>query len=305
MQCDTCRREALIFQPYSGKHLCPAHFFKDFEAKAKRTIRSHGWLRPGDHIAVALSGDAACAALLVFLKNLIQNRRDIRLSAITIYEGTAGFSGPEQARKIVDACGVEWFCGSFAERYGTTRDAIVQQDGPTAGGSACRVLRKDLIGEIAETHGVTRCAFATTVDESAEVFFSGLLAGTIGCTLSSSGATGKTSIPAIRPFMEIPAPEVIRYAELHPECAGGDILPPCPSPAGSDSQKTDARAALDAYDRRHPATKFALANLAGTLAGIAAVQGPPPSCPECGEPITRGECEACSIRRKYNRGAVS
>jgi tRNA(Ile)-lysidine synthase TilS/MesJ len=303
MQCDACRREAIIFQPYSGKHLCPVHFIRDFEAKAKRTIRSHGWLRPGDHIAVALSGDAAGAALLAFLKNLIQNRRNIRLSAITIDEGAAGFSGPEQARTIAEACGVGWFCGSFAERYGTTRDVIEQQDGPKAGDIACRVLRNDLIGEIAEAHGVTRCAFATTVDDNAEAFFSGLLTGTIGCALFSSGTTGKTSIPAIRPFMEIPAPEVIRYAELHPECTGGGILPPYP-PAGSDSQKTDARAALDAYDRRHPATKFALANLAGTLAGIAAVQEPPPLCPECGEPITGWECEACGIRRKYNRGAV-
>ncbi|WP_422176106.1 hypothetical protein, partial [Methanoregula sp.] len=25
MQCDACRREAVIYQPYSGKHLCPAH----------------------------------------------------------------------------------------------------------------------------------------------------------------------------------------------------------------------------------------------------------------------------------------
>jgi tRNA(Ile)-lysidine synthase TilS/MesJ len=304
MQCDTCRREALVFQPYSGKHLCPVHFLKDFEAKAKRAIRLHGWLRPGDHITVVLSGDAAGAALLVFLAKLTANRRDIRLSAITIDPGMSGCSAPDQARNVAAACGIEWFCGSFAERYGTTMDAIVQQDGQEAACRSCRVLKKDLIGEIAEAHGVTRCAFPTTVDDNAGAFFSSLLSGTIECTLFSSGTTGKKRIPVIRPFMEIPAPEVIRYAELHPECDGCGTLPPCPC-HGSGSRLADARVALDTYDRRHPATKFALANLAGTLAGISAAQGLPASCPVCGEPISGGKCETCSIRRNIERRIVS
>ena len=80
---------------------------------------------------------------------------------------------------------------------------------------------------------------------------------------SRSGTLGKTRIPVIRPFMEIPAPEVIRYAELHPSVP---VVAPCCRPcAGSGSRSADARAALDTYDCRHPATKFALANLDGTL----------------------------------------
>jgi tRNA(Ile)-lysidine synthase TilS/MesJ len=300
MQCDTCRREAFVFQPYSGKHLCPVHFLKDFEAKAKRAIRLHGWLRPGDHIAVALPGDAAGAALLVFLVKLTADRRDIRISAITIDPGMSGCSAPGKARNVAAACGVELFCGSFAERYGTTMDAIVQQDEREAACRSCRALMNDLLGEIADAHGVTRCASATTVDDTAGVFFSSLLSGTVGCTLFSSGSTGKNHIPVIRPFMEIPAPEVIRYAELHPECAGCGTLPPCPC-TGSGSLSADARAALDTYDRRHPATKFALANLAGTLAGIAAAREPAPLCPECGEPIAGGEYEAGGIRRNIER----
>jgi tRNA(Ile)-lysidine synthase TilS/MesJ len=274
------------------------HFIKDFEAKAKRAIRLHGWLRPGDHIAVVLSGDAAGAALLVFLVNLTANRRDIRLSAITIDPGMSSCSASRKARNVAAACGVELFCGSFAECYGTTMDAIEQQDGREAACLSCRVLTNDLIGEIAEAHGVTRCAVATSVDDTARAFFSGLLSGTVEYTLLSSGTLGKTRIPIIRPFMEIPAPEVIRYAELHPECASGDSLLPC---ADSGPGAADARAALDTYDRRHPATKFALANLAGTLAGIAAARAPALLCPECGEPIAGGECEACGIRRNIER----
>jgi len=297
MQCDACRREAEIFQPYSGKHLCQVHFFKDFEAKAKRVIRSHGWLRPGDHIAVVLSGDAPGAALLAFLANLTENRRDIRLSAITIDMGAAG-SGMEQSRRIAAACGAGWFSGSFTERYGTTMDAIVQQEGREAAGHSVRVLAHDLIGEIAEAHGVTKCAVATTVDDRAGGFFSDLLSGTVEHSLRVPGTLGKTRIPVIQPFMEIPAPEVIRYAELHPECAGGGTLVPC---AEDGPGAADARAALDAYDCRHPATKFALANLAGTLMCLAAKTGPDRDvCPACGEPLEGRVCPACAVRQKYS-----
>jgi len=183
-------------------------------------------------------------------------------------------------------------------------DAIAQQNGQEAACRPCRVLTNDLIGEIAEAHGVTRCAFPTTVDDSAGAFFSSLLSGTVECTLFSSETTGEKHIPVIRPFMEIPAPEVIRYAELHPECDCCGTLPPCPC-TGNGSSLADARVELDTYDRRHPATKFALANLAGTLAGIAAAQGLPASCPVCGEPIGGRECEVCCIRRNIEQRRIS
>ena len=82
MQCSKCRNEGIIFQPYSGQHLCREHFISDFEAKAKRAIRVHQWMQPGDHIAVAMSGDPADDALLFFFRKLTGNRRDIRVSEV-------------------------------------------------------------------------------------------------------------------------------------------------------------------------------------------------------------------------------
>jgi len=304
MQCDACRREPVVYQPYSGKHLCRSHFFVDFETKAKHTIRSHGWLQPGNHIAAVLDGGALSAALLVFLAKLVANRRDVRLFAVTIDTGESGNPAPEQARTVAASCGVEWFCGSFVERYGTTLDEIVHQNGSDAAGRICRVLTNDFIGEIAEAHGATLGACATAVDERACAFFSDLLSGTSERTLFSSEVPGKTRIPLIRPFMGIPAPEVVLYAKLHRECAGCDVLPPPCGPDG-DYCAPDAKAALDNYDRRHPAAKFALANLAQTLTGIAARQEPPPVCPECGEPVMGGVCESCAIRRKFDRRALT
>ncbi len=83
MECSKCKHEAILYQPYSGQNLCGEHLVADIEAKAKRTIRQHGGIQPGDHIAVILSGNAAENALLFFLRDLIGKRRDIRVSGIT------------------------------------------------------------------------------------------------------------------------------------------------------------------------------------------------------------------------------
>ncbi|MFA5254459.1 MAG: hypothetical protein WC367_07305 [Methanoregula sp.] len=291
MQCAACWREAVVFQPYSGKHLCSVHFTKDFEAKAKRAIRKNRWLLPGDHTAVVLTGDAAQAALLVFLHKLTKDRRDVRLSAIVIDEGVGEPAGC--ARQAAERCGIGIFAGSCAERYGTTRERLVQNEGVTAASRTCRVLTGDLAAEIAAANGITRLAIATTVDDPAIRFFSDLLNGTVEQTLFARETVGLLKIPVIRPFMDIPKTEVHRYAELIGAETGstGTTVP---------TGDSDAEAVLAAYDKRHPATKFALANLAGTLAEISGknrTEGN--TCPDCGGTLENETCYACSIRKKY------
>lgn len=284
-----------MFQPYSGRHLCPVHFTRDIEAKARRTIRTHGWLRPGDHIAVVLGGDAASAGLLFFLTGLTRNRRDIRISAITIDPGAPGFPVTEECREIAGSLGVPWFAGSLAERYCITRDSLVHEEGTDAAARACRVLAGDLLGEIAEQHRVTRCAVATPVDEIAGNFFADLLTGTPERTLFSRQSVGRSGIALITPFMGIPAAELDCYGKIH---VPGEFLPVDFS-NGKGTLARDACKALDTYNLRHPAARFALANLAGTLSGIASNR--PPACPVCGEPRGAGGCPACAIREKYGR----
>ena len=91
MQCSKCRKDALVFQPYSGQHLCRDHFIIDFEAKAKRTIRKNCWMRPGDHIAVVLTGSAADGALLYFFEKLAGKRRDIRFEGVMLQGALSSF----------------------------------------------------------------------------------------------------------------------------------------------------------------------------------------------------------------------
>jgi tRNA(Ile)-lysidine synthase TilS/MesJ len=172
-------------------------------------------MRPGDHIAVPLSGDRASSGLCFFLQDLARTRRDIRISAIPTDPGT--MAGP---------------------------------DGPTPEEAAAGI-------------GATRFALPAGLDEIAVSVLSGILRGLPALTPVSGGpgkGTGKP-IPRIYPFSGIPAEEIILYARL--QDVGSDISRPGES---RGIFHNEVKTILDGYGSRHPATKYAVANLGHQLA---------------------------------------
>ena len=211
MQCDKCRREAVLFQEYSGQHLCKQHFEADFERKAKHEIRSHHWLAPGDHIAVALAGDANSSALLCFLKKLTSSRRDIQISAISIDEGRRDYRDPAITRGITGLPGTECIRVSFAEKIGMTADEIADWKGIVLAGTYCRVIRNYLLNKTAIEHGVTKLASGDDLDDMAVSVMKNILQGNPEILIQTD-RTGSDKIPVIHPFITIPKKEVALYA---------------------------------------------------------------------------------------------
>ncbi len=298
MQCDKCRREAIIFQPYSGKHLCREHFLADAETKAKRTIRSHQWLRPGDHIAVALSGDKKSSAVLFFLKKLTGKRRDIRVSAIFIDEGIGGYRDSSRARGVADALETECHTGSLQEEFGITVDNLVKEKGRNSVCTWCRTLRDTLLMKIASEQGATTIAKGRSLDENALSTVEFMLQGEPEHLFSSCRGV-QNGISWIEPFSHIPADEVDLYADLQ-----GIGFPATGCPYGKMPFHRDVKVLLDEYTASHPATRYAVANLAETLAGYATPAGGSVlTCGQCGS-VIRGICRACEIRYEVkHRGA--
>jgi hypothetical protein len=216
MQCNMCRSDPVIFQPYSGRNLCRDHFIADFEARAKRAIRHHQWMRPGDHIAIHLSGDCKDRALLFFLRRLAGRRRDVQISIIP---------GNRETREGPDGSSYE---------------------------------------EAAVRIGATSLALPTSLDETAVSVLIAILRG-LPAPVPFPGERRRAitrTIPRIFPFSRIPAEEIVLYAHLQG--------------VGSDSSGTgdscgilhdEAKTLLDKYSSRHPATKYAVANLGHQLAG--------------------------------------
>jgi tRNA(Ile)-lysidine synthase TilS/MesJ len=247
MRCNKCRREAILFQEYSGQHLCRYHFEADLERKAKHEIRSHRWLAPGDHIAVALSGDAGSSALLYFLKKLTSNRRDIRISAITVDEGIAGHRDIRIASGIAGSLGPECIAVSFRELFGITIDRIADQKGIINACTYCRVIRDFLLNTTAAEHGVTKLASGEDLDDRSTRVMEHILSGTPGI-LVHPGRGGRGKIPWIRPFAGIPGREVALYASLHVRDYDQSRCPYDNNPFEEDVRKM-----LNELTARHPA----------------------------------------------------
>ena len=289
MQCNKCRREAIQFQEYSGQHLCKYHVAADVEAKAKYEIRQHRWMVSGDHIAVALSGGKNSSALLYFLKKLTAERRDIRLSAITIDEGIAGYSDPSSAYQIAYALDIDCITVSFRETFGITADGIASKKGTGFSPTYCTVLRNFLLNRIASEIGVKKIALGETLDTEAVSVLKNILQGTperlVGIEHPVRG-----KIPHIRPFISVPQKEVEMYADLH--LHGCNLSH---NPYKNDPYCGEVEAMLNDFSIRHPATKFALANLRKNLAGTcSSIADLIPFCEKCGEP---GDtlCRRCCI----------
>ena len=298
MRCNKCRREGLIFQEYSGQHLCRYHFEADLERKAKHEIRSHHWLVPGDHIAVALSGDAGSSALLYFLKKLTASRRDIRISAIMVDEGIAGYRDRRIAPGIAGSMGTNCIAVSFRERFGVTMDRIADEKGITHACTYCRVIRDFLLKATAAEHGITKLASGEDLDDQAARVMEHILRGTPEI-LMHPGRRAPGKIPWIRPFAGIPREEVALYASLH---VRDYIQSRCPY--DTDPFEEDVKKMLSDLTTRHPATKHALVNLQKNLDRACTTNADLfPSCERCGEPGD-GICRSCRIINEVTANAA-
>lgn len=295
MQCSKCRRPAIIYQRYSGLHLCEIHFNTDFESKAKRTIRTHRWLEPGDRIAVALSGGKDSSALLYFLTSLVGKRRDIDLIAITVDEGIDGYRDPSHAVRIAKSLGVECLTVSFIDEFGVTVDEIVQKRGDSLSCSYCGVLRRNCINRAARAHNVTKLALGFNLDDEAQSVLMNTFRGDAGRLIR-----GTRPIPGmvmrIKPFMYIPEREVALYAFMHVE----DFeMGKCPY--SHNALRADVRNVLNDYSWRHPATKYSLLNLGEELGRIGErFTGDLKICSNCGEPCGN-TCRSCQMLQEVKR----
>jgi len=258
MQCSKCPRDAMVFQPYSGLHLCDQHIIADVEAKAKKVIRAQGWLKSGDHIAVPLSIDKSSGALLYFLKKLTAERRDIRISAIMIDDGTSDPADTLHLKRIAERLDTECITGSWEGKSGEGVDPVTQRTGELSASCDGNSHHFLLLEKVAQQHGITKIARGFSVDEAAGAVLESVIRGEAE---RLSGKPCPETIPRICPFISVTAAEISLYAVL---CGFGDE--PALSPEQGDELHKDTVTMLESFTNNHPATKYALLNLGENLA---------------------------------------
>ena len=281
MQCSRCHKDAIVFQPYSGLHLCGQHSIADVEAKAKKVIRAHGWLSCGDHLAVLLDGDDSSSALLFFLHQLTAERRDIRITAITMADARGTCSDTSRARRIAECLDTEVLEVSLSEESGIGTGTVPAKNPDISSLPLFPTSRSLLLDRIAQRHGITRIAWGLCLDDVAGVVLGTIIRGNGGKLAGGSSCQGV--IPRICPFIAVTKAEVSLYAAL---CGWGNE--PALDPEQGDGLHKDTVTLLDGFTNNHPATKYALLSLGEAMAGFS--------------PGMAGLIQACEWYGKYPHG---
>jgi tRNA(Ile)-lysidine synthase TilS/MesJ len=284
MKCDRCGRDAIVFQRYSGLHLCGDHLQRDLVARAKRTIRAHGWIRAGDRIAVALSGGTNSSSLLHFLSAHFGMRPDLSLAAITVDDGTGLSRDMNRIERFAEAVGIEWAGTSLAGEFGGALETVRGHLPVSCRNILCNCALTSLAGRV----GATKIALGTTLDDEACSVLRSVLRGEQERLLGGPHP-GECAIPRIRPFLRIPSREVALYAQLNLPGNGG-----APCLDAGDPLESGVRQILDEYTTRHPAAPFSLVSLSEALLEHSVKErGEPRPCNGC-----REQCAiTCPARR--------
>lgn len=296
IQCKKCNHEAIIFQKYSGMHLCKKHFVEDVERKIKLTIRKEYSIRKNDVITVALSGGKDSSVALYVIHKILGQRRDIEIIAISVDEGIEGYRSHslETAKELTQKLGIRHVIRSFKEMHGVTMDEVAAMEREKGTCSYCGVFRKNILNRLALDVGATKLVTGHNLDDEAQTILLNHLRGDVErlVRLSPSAALDGLVLRA-KPLRNIPEKEVALYALVNSlpvdfnEC-----------PYAGEALRGEVRELLNNFETNHPGTKYSLLRGFDKLVGVLKNELPRAEvekCRICGETCTEDICQACKL----------
>lgn len=241
-RCDKCQCSAIIYQRYSGMHLCRKHFEEDVHRKIREELRQTGLFGREARLAVGLDGSRNSAAIAFIIKNLFSRRRDISLLAIIIDEGEGKSPSAGQAAEVAGTLGIAWTVKRLPRPPDLKTPCPVQ--------SAEKML---VLLRAAEENQAGILVTGETLEDEAQRIFLSLLQGDADAAIQESAEKKEDAVAWIKPLRRIPEREVRLYAlgrSLGYD--DGDEMP------GRDTLRQKAKMMLCDFDCRHPGTCYSL-----------------------------------------------
>ncbi len=294
--CDKCNKDSVIFQKYSGMHLCRKHFIEDVERKIKLTIRKHYSIRRNETIAVGLSGGKDSSTTLFILHKIFAKRPDIKLIGICIDEGIASYRPYTiaSAMELTSKLGIELIVRSFKDEYDTSMDHIASLDREKGACSYCGVLRKSLLNKTALENGATRLAIGHNLDDEAQTILLNHLKGDVARMVRLAPPRELEGlILRMKPLRMIPEKEVALYAYLHDLPLGSGRCP-----YAHEAMRGEIRVILNDLEVGHPGTKYALVKGFDKISAILGNEFTDDGiafCRICKQACTGDICQACKL----------
>ena len=122
-----CSQKPIMEMP-SGERLCKTHFTEYFESKVFNTIRKFDLIGKEENLGVALSGGKDSLSILNILNKLSKQNPKIKLNAIAIDEGIAGYRDKtlEKAKDFCDKNSIQLHIFSYKEEFGLALDEMLK-----------------------------------------------------------------------------------------------------------------------------------------------------------------------------------
>ncbi len=303
MRCSRCSKTAVIYQPYSGLHLCEEHHMEYIERKVKKELRRQTVLESGDRLVVALSGGKDSSALLYMLNKFFSVRSDLELVALAVDEGIRGFRREtlRNARAIARELGIELHIYSFYTEFGFTMDDIASRGYEQAPCTFCGVLRRRVIERKAHELGATKVITAHNLDDVVQTIMINYIRGDIERLRRLRASNIAEFIPRLKPLRSIPEKEVAVYAYLV-----GIPLITVHCPYAHLSFRFTVKRLLNEFEMRHPGTKYSvLRGYERLMKFLPGREEHPrlPVCERCGEPSASRICKVCEILELMKGGS--
>jgi uncharacterized protein (TIGR00269 family) len=271
------------------------------ELRVADSIKTRQMIDPLDRVAVALSGGKDSTALILLLHRLLPLWEDVRLIAITIDEGIAGYREEtiQSAEQLTGRLGIEHHCISFTGLFGDSLDAFLTGR-ETQACSICGILRKKALVVGAHQAGATKLATGHNLDDEAQSVLMNVLRGDLPRLVrNSSGDSSGKFIPRIKPLSRISEKDIATYLMLNDAWSE---LPECPYT--HYAMRREVRSMLSGFEYKHPGTMLHLMESKEKIERYgkgSAMSEPLRSCRECGDPCSGDLCQVCLLRQSLDR----
>jgi tRNA 2-thiocytidine biosynthesis protein TtcA len=251
--------------------------------KLGRALGDFSMLRPGDRVAVGVSGgkDSLC---LVHALAAWRHRAPFpyEVSALTVDQGK--FTAPvDRLKDVFRDLGIPWTCRP------EPRTRRLVEEGVEHGCDVCSRHRRGALYEIADELSCTVLALGHTADDCSEALFRNVLFNGRIASLPPVAPARKGPIRVIRPLVYVSEEETSRYVAAlgMPTigCVCGD----------RDGPRRQIRQFLEGLSRDHSGIRESLTAALGNVApftlfdpGLRKAGGDPPAFAEPGEGALRG-----------------
>ncbi|MCI4317405.1 MAG: TIGR00269 family protein, partial [Thermoplasmata archaeon] len=292
MHCSRCPEAAVIDQPYAGAHLCARHLSDSVRERFRREMHRQLPRFSGGTVAVAVSGGKDSAVALKLVHRYFERRPSVRVVALTVDEGIAGYRAETipKAQELARSLGVEHRIVLAREEIGTTTDETALRLVGTAPCSYCGVWRRQMLNRAARASGADVLVLGFNLDDLAQTVLMNLARSDLGRLARMAPHRNRQPglVPRIAPLAQVPEREVFLFARLngipfdHAEC-----------PHAGPAARNVFREVVWRLEEELPGTRHALLRTHEKLVPLLLTSegvGAPGRCTNCGEPATGELC---------------